>query len=363
MENLVRMLDRLGVQVVATFSNPVEALEYDRWSEAEAAFVDISMPVMNGIELAICLQSIHPSLDIVFVTAFDHYAVKAFEMEAMDYLVKPVHPDRLEKTLNRIRKHHAAPSRDPDKPSKPQVLVMMQDIGIDKGSGSVEAFNWRTVKAKEMFAYLAHMKGFPVSKEQLCELLWPEYDKDKVMANLHTTVYQVRSMLKQIGFPVQILYQGGRYRMDLGEIRLDWELWEAALAQAVHAADADRLYHLLLEEYRGDYLQNEGYLWAESERERLRVKWLLHAYELAERLSNGERYTEAIRLYQEIQHRFPVWEACYFGLMQVYARMGNAMEVKNQYQKLVRILDEELGMQPSREIADWFQSWYATRSQ
>jgi len=361
MESMSRMLTRHGAEVVAAFQNPLEALNSELWCEVDAAFVDISMPGMNGIELAARLQSKAPLLHVVFVTAFDQYAVKAFEIAAADYLVKPVRAARLEATLERLRLHPrqavAAAVQE-----APPTLACMHDLGIDRGDGRVEEILWRTSKAKEMFAYLIYERDRAVPKEQLQDLLWPEVDADRAVANLHTTVYQIRQTLKSAGLPVHILYAGGRYRVDLGGVKLDCEQWEQALDRAVADMDEGRVFRLLLDGYRGDYLQSEAYLWAENERERLRIKWLQCASELASRLEQSGLPADAIRLYQEIQKRFPVWESSYLGLMRAHGQIGNVLEVKSQYAKLVRVLEEELGMQPERETTRWYEAWAASRS-
>lgn len=360
LQSMVRMLQRLGTEVVTAFHNPLDALASDLWEGVSSAFVDIEMPGMNGLELASRLQTDHPSLHIVFVTAYDQYAVRAFELAAADYLVKPVQAGRLKATLERLAQYRR--SMQPDKPKAYPVLTCMADIGMIDEKGKLIELSWRTSKAKELFAYLVHEKERAPSKEQLQDLLWPDLDADKAMANLHTTVYQIRQMLKSVELPIQIMYTGGRYRVDMDGVKLDVELWEEGLNQAAIVGDEGQLFRLLLEGYRGDYYQVEDYLWAENERERLRIKWLQHASDLAARLEQINLPVDAIRLYSAVQAKFPVWEASYLGLMRAYDKMGNAAEVKNQFTKLQRILEDELGMQPEREIADWYERWAALRA-
>jgi len=359
LESMARMLKRMGVEVAASYQNPLEALMADQWPDMDAAFVDISMPGMNGIELAARLQSKYPTLHIVFVTAFDQYAVKAFEIAAADYLIKPVRAARLESTLERIRRNPR--HQDPVRAEALPTLVCMHDLGIDAG-GKVAEIPWRTSKAKELFAYLLHERDKAVTKEHLQDMLWQEADTEKAMANLHTTVYQIRQTLKSANLPVQILYAGGRYRVELGGVKVDCEQWEQALDQAVAGMDEGQVYRLLLDGYRGDYMQVEAYLWAENERERLRIKWLQRASEQALRLEQVGLAADAIRLYQEIQTRFPTWEASYLGLMRTYDQIGNALEVKSQYAKLLQMLEEDLGMQPDKETTAWYAAWSASRS-
>jgi len=361
LESMVRLLTRMDIEVLESFQNPLEALQSSSWADCDVAFVDISMPGMNGIELAARLQSQNPSLAIVFVTAYDQYAVKAFEIAAADYLVKPARPARLASTLERLRQSKRPPAEE-TAADQPITLVCMYDIGIDSGNGRVSEIHWRTAKAKELFAYLVHERNRTVSKEQLQDLLWRELDAEKAMANLHTTVYQIRQTLKSVNLPILIVYAGGRYRAELGRIKLDFEEWEHALDVAVAGMDEGRVFRLLMDGYRGDYFQAEGYWWAENERERLRLKWLQRASDLALRLEQAGLNADANLMYQEIQSRFPTWESCYLGLMRTYDQMGNAKKVKETYEKLLHILEEELDIQPDRETAEWYAAWASSRS-
>lgn len=89
------------LEIVAEARNGKEALEMARRLKPDVLFLDIKMPVMSGIEVASVLGN---EFRVVFVTAYDEYAVKAFEEQAVDYLLKPVDDDRLTKTIERIKK-------------------------------------------------------------------------------------------------------------------------------------------------------------------------------------------------------------------------------------------------------------------
>ena len=69
----------------------------------DIVFLDIQIPEINGIELAEQLLEMKPKLSIVFVTAFDNFAIKAFELNALDYILKPVRKERLLNTVERIK--------------------------------------------------------------------------------------------------------------------------------------------------------------------------------------------------------------------------------------------------------------------
>lgn len=86
------------VQVIASFNHPAEALVFLRSNQIDLVFLDIDMPFMSGFELLSRLTPIN--FDIIFVTAYDQYAIKAFKFSAFDYLLKPV--DEVE-LINSVR--------------------------------------------------------------------------------------------------------------------------------------------------------------------------------------------------------------------------------------------------------------------
>ncbi len=97
------------VEIVGEAANGLEALQCIAELAPSLVFLDIEMPGMNGIEVVKNL--VHPP-PIVFATAYDAFAVKAFEANALDYLLKPVQPQRVRQTLARFKQSNGTESRD-----------------------------------------------------------------------------------------------------------------------------------------------------------------------------------------------------------------------------------------------------------
>jgi two-component system response regulator LytT len=105
-EELKFLLDQIGdVEVVAVAANGLEALDAIERLDPALAFLDIQMPGLDGLSVVRRLreQNIEPP-HVIFSTAFDQFAVEAFRLDAMDYLLKPVERDRLEETIGRARR-------------------------------------------------------------------------------------------------------------------------------------------------------------------------------------------------------------------------------------------------------------------
>jgi two-component system, LytTR family, response regulator len=113
-KRLNKILSESGeIEICNTFLNPLEALEFVKANPIHIAFLDIFMPEINGMSLSSLLLDLDPAIDVVFVTAYDDYAVQAFDMSALDYLMKPVTAQRMSKTLDKIRKRHRSAAVEP----------------------------------------------------------------------------------------------------------------------------------------------------------------------------------------------------------------------------------------------------------
>jgi two-component system LytT family response regulator len=89
------------VEIVAECANGFEAVKAIQEHQPDLVFLDIQMPKLDGFEV---LELIDPSIAVIFVTAYDQYAMRAFEAQAVDYLLKPFGEDRLWKALDRARR-------------------------------------------------------------------------------------------------------------------------------------------------------------------------------------------------------------------------------------------------------------------
>ena len=93
------LAEHKDIEVIAECANAVEAKEKINALKPDVVFLDIQMPGKNGLELA---QELNPLPELIFITAHDEYALRAFEVNALDYLLKPVQPQRLAETLKKL---------------------------------------------------------------------------------------------------------------------------------------------------------------------------------------------------------------------------------------------------------------------
>ena len=126
-QELCFLLQQLGgVEVVAQAGNGVDALTVIEEYQPDLVMLDVQMPGLTGFEVARRVLEAGLESQMVFVTAFDQYAIDAFEVNAVDYLLKPVEPGRLATAVERVRKRMAAERAAPA-PDFEQLLQMLGD--------------------------------------------------------------------------------------------------------------------------------------------------------------------------------------------------------------------------------------------
>ncbi len=89
------------VEIHATFNDPSEAFNYMTASSCDVLFLDISMPSINGFDFLRKFKKI--DFEVIFVTAYEEYALRAFDFYAVDYLLKPIEPEKLKRAIERIK--------------------------------------------------------------------------------------------------------------------------------------------------------------------------------------------------------------------------------------------------------------------
>jgi DNA-binding LytR/AlgR family response regulator len=121
---LTRLLEATGrVTIAGSSTDPVAALDFLRAHEVDLLFLDIQMPGLTGFEL---LEQLDRQPLVVFTTAYDRYALNAFEANSIDYLLKPIEPDRLARALDKAARLSAA---------RPDVRVLARELAAQLAPG------------------------------------------------------------------------------------------------------------------------------------------------------------------------------------------------------------------------------------
>lgn len=118
LSRLKRILNEEGVNNIVEANNPIDAIKEVTKTKFDVAFLDISMPSITGLELANTILEMNPNTFIVFQTAFDKYALEAYQTGALAYLLKPISNESVRSALEKIQKYMQSNEYDEEKTSK-----------------------------------------------------------------------------------------------------------------------------------------------------------------------------------------------------------------------------------------------------
>lgn len=216
LQGLKAQLNKLGtVDVVGLYEDADEGLAGVKTGNPDVVFLDINMGCKNGLDLFATLTEYNPKLYIVFVTAYEQYAVDAFELDALDYIVKPVRLERLKKTLNRIEKQRSLTTK-----TKRIAIECFGGLSI-KQDGIGVTVPWRTKKAEEILAFIALKKGDFVSKEKVAAMLWWEQDLEKSKSNFYLAFHYLQKNLREVGIEPPVESIKNKIRLKTEDVALD----------------------------------------------------------------------------------------------------------------------------------------------
>jgi two-component system, LytTR family, response regulator len=109
-QRLMRLLEETGrVTIAGSTTDSAEALVFLRANQVDVLFLDVQMPELTGFEL---LEKLERDVPVVFTTAYDQYALEAFAVNSIDYLLKPIEPERLNRALDKLERFAGQPRPD-----------------------------------------------------------------------------------------------------------------------------------------------------------------------------------------------------------------------------------------------------------
>lgn len=261
------------IQVMGKFTHPDDGFRLFENEKIDLVFLDIEMGAIHGIDVAKELVIMYPSMEIVFVTAHSEFAVEAFEINVVDYLLKPLNPRRLAKSIKRAQEKLSVLKENERLSSTTGHTFIATTFGkFHLFDLENQIIKWRTRKGRELFVLLWRHHKVPIDKEYIIDTLWPDMSPDKATALLYTTMYQVRKALggKGIDNPVKLV--GEDYQLQIS-IDSDYEEFRRILGTFKTTANIER--GLIL--YKDNFLQE--YDWALSERHILQNEYLAYLRE------------------------------------------------------------------------------------
>jgi two-component SAPR family response regulator len=328
--------------ITGIYNDPFEAIKQIKNNKPDVVFIDINMPQMNGLNAATCIMDESPSSEIVFVTAYDEYAIEAFELHAIDYLLKPVEEIRLCKTVARLKRKIT----EIRQVSTQNFTIRCFGCCKAEFAGGA-SMKFRAEKTKELFAYLLLNAGRDITKEELFDMLWPLDDPDKAIRQLYNGIYYIRKSMDDIGISKDILSVDSRYHLRIGTVDYD-------VAKFCSLFNITQNRKAVLEEmeslYLGDYLEGCLYEWAYYEREKLQGLYIQCAIELSKIYIEEKCFNKAeillLKAYKKNSYEESITEL----LLTVYKLTKNKTAAGKHYKEYSVFLKKELNILPDKNI-------------
>jgi len=331
-----------GVQVGGLFDSARLFLEHALTTQEsiDLALLDMEMPGLHGLELARRLREVRPEIHIVFLTAYEEYARDAFDVEALDYLLKPITVEDLARMLSRFEKRSSRKAADV--PASERKLAVRSFGPFSVTSDNGEPVRFRNSKGRELLAFLHHFGGKPVSKAQIMDELWPGRDVERTQVNLHSTVYQLRKDLEACGLHgivEQSKTAGGSYCLRWsGAVDDDVAAYEQAFRQFKNTNSLTYVIQAI-QLYRDGFLSGSGYGWAAPRQAELELSYI----ELLESMINTyvrqKRYEIALSPIQKWAQLLPLDDRVHAKMVALLLLLNREADAREYHRLVLELLD------------------------
>lgn len=197
---LIRLSEFADIEVIAQCHNGISALEVIKQEKPKLVFLDIQMPGMTGFDVMKNLHGDMPAEDwpiVVFVTAYDQYALKAFEVHALDYLLKPVNDERLQDCIIKVRSQINSDSQNENQTKL--VNMVAQLIGSDSETILKNLADGELVPVKEFSNYIAVKDVGETTRIPVKEVVWVDAAGDYMCVHCSDgETHILRKTMKQL---------------------------------------------------------------------------------------------------------------------------------------------------------------------
>lgn len=232
-----------------------------------------------------------------------------------------------------------------------KMIGTLKTIQFIENGKVIKGIYWRTIKVKELFAYLVQHKS--ASKQELIELLWPNFDEDRASKNLYTTIYQIKETLASINFDIDIVNTVGRYELILNEVQVDVDIFEKVFNDFDSITSENyKDYMKLMQFYHNDYLKEEDFTWKTGKSEEFKIYYITMLYNLIDYLKGVDKNFHALLLALTVKKHYPSFQNIYLTLMELYNEIGDYSNVRLQYKTLQNTIGN-----PNDYIKEWYINW------
>ncbi len=353
-----RVLEASGdIRIIASSHKPKEALRLIEQLKPDVAFIDIQMPNMSGFQLAHRIQVLSIHTQIVFVTAHEKHAREAFDIEAMDYLLKPLALDHTKRIVKRIKKIKEKINYLDETESHGGIFILGA-MKVSSQDLDEQTFRWRTNKTAELMAYFLINLGEEVTKDKIIESLWPDSDILQASTHLHTTIYKLKDTLKKAKIPAELIYREGSYYFKLHDIYIDLVEFELLMKSKEEVQSRNlSWFEEKLALYKGHLFGDKDYPWSTTARETYLLNFITHTTRVASYYLKQHEFQAAKRHLLKILQVSPYEEETHWKILNIYYQTDDRVTFLKHYQQLVKLFEAELGILPSKAIKQLYDQF------
>lgn len=250
MLDLMTILEKNGeIESVEGFSKPQEALSYIETHPVDVAFLDIDMPVMNGILLAKKIKEISKRIGIIFTTGYSEYALDAVRMHANGYLLKPVKEEDIAEELRYLMEETNAVTKGVQVKTFGNFEVFVNDTPVI----------FHRSKSKEILAYLVDKQGTPVTRKEVAAVVLGRDDYERqTQAVLNTYLSTMKNDLAEAGIEDMFVMKNGEFAVNPSAFRCDMYDFIAGDARAVNSYFGEYMYSYEWAEFKNAYFESRA---------------------------------------------------------------------------------------------------------
>lgn len=239
---LEECVDLADVEIIREFESPVEALAYARQNRVELAFLDVEMPIMNGLELSDQLRGVYPDMIVIFVSAHDCYMPDALSRRGADYyLVKPYTRAEIEAVVKRAKLLSKRFAK----------RIYIETFGRFNIYLDGVPINFTSMDAKELLALMVDRRGTALENREAFGEMWGDKPYENTSASsLHKALRKLKDTLDNAGIGDLLV------RVSPNEHRVDTDLFDCDYYQFLNGDQSAR------QKFAGKYMAN--WTWGED---------------------------------------------------------------------------------------------------
>jgi two-component SAPR family response regulator len=356
-DEIVYFLKEYSLEIVGTYHNPLQALDCIMADNPDLIFIDIEMPRLNGIELAIKIQNLINHIIIVFVTAYSQYALEAFRVHPIDYILKPIESNAFSNAMQYVIKQYELL----------QNQLSKEELGDVNDKVSVNCFGnfevikdnvrmkFATKKSKELLAYLIYNTDKVFYRDEMLRALFPSSDVTKAQNNFYVTLYRLRNTMNEFGIKKEDFYIQDNYTIHANDCLCNYINFTKVIKNKNKITDITiKDCEKIIEQYQAELFLDIQAVWVDEAREMVNIEIESLIFRMISYYIERKEYHHAERVLMFLLEINPLSGIGYETLLDLYIHNDNQPAYRLLYKKYAEFMKEEMRLEIAQEYSDYY---------